>query len=40
MIIYLIRHGQSEGNVENDKKYIIHGQKNKSPLTKKRSQSN
>ena len=35
MIIYLIRHGQSEGNVENDKKYIIHGQKDKSPLTKK-----
>jgi len=35
MIIYLIRHGQSEGNVESDKKYIIHGQKDKSPLTKK-----
>jgi broad specificity phosphatase PhoE len=35
MIIYLIRHGQSEGNVKSDKKHIIHGQKDKSSLTKK-----
>jgi len=34
MIIYLIRHGQSKGNVESDKKNIIHGQKDESPLTK------
>jgi len=35
MIFYLIRHGQSKGNLESDKKYIIHGQKDKSGLTKK-----
>ena len=35
MIIYLIRHGQSEGNIESDKKHIIHGQKDESVLTKK-----
>jgi len=35
MIIYLIRHGQSEGNVESDKENIIYGQKDESPLTKK-----
>jgi len=34
MILYLIRHGQSKGNVESDKKNIIHGQKDESPLTK------